>query len=318
MLLILDLSIYIFAFVLIWLGTGLIVKSIDKISKNIKVSSFAVSFIVLGILTSTPEFAVGLASIAEGRAEIFVGNLLGGIILLFLLVIPLLAALGNGIRIDHNLDQFTILFCLFVILAPSILILDKKVTYEEGLLLLGIYFILIFFVLKREGILNLGNTKLFNLNSYSLNDIFRIIGGIILVFISSNIIVNKTVIFAELLDISPYLISLMALSLGTNLPELTLAVKSVILKKKEVAFGDYLGSAATNTLLFGIFTLLNTGEILTTTNFIPTFIFTLTGLGLFFIFTKSKNNLSRAEGIVLLSIYALFIVWEVNKYILAN
>jgi cation:H+ antiporter len=314
MLLLVDVAIYIAAFALIWSGTGLIVSSIDKMSRKLGVSSFGISFIVLGILTSTPEFAVGLTSIAEGKSEIFVGNLLGGIILIFLFIIPFLAVIGKGIKLDHGLDKFTILFCLLVILAPSLLILDNRVTAEEGILLISMYFMLIFFIMRREGLLLRQNAKLLEIKSYSLTDIFKILGGVTLVFIASNLIVTKTILFAEVLNVSPYLISLIALSLGTNLPELSLAIRSVVSRKKEVAFGDYLGSAATNTLLFGVFTLLNNGEILTSTNFVPTFIFTITGLGLFYIFTKSKNILSQYEGMILLSIYGLFLFWELYKY----
>lgn len=311
--LVIDILIYFLSFIVIWAGTGLIVGSIDKISKRIGISPFAVSFVILGILTSTPELAVGLTSIAESQPEIFVGNLIGGIIILFLLIIPLLAAIGNGIRLDHGLDKFTVLFCLLTILAPSLLILDKRVTNAEGFLLIFIYLMLLYFVLRKEGFFDRTNTKLLAVKSYSLSDIFKILGGVALVFISSHLIVDKTILFAQVLNVSPFYISLLVLSLGTNLPELSIAVRAVTLGKKDVAFGDYLGSSATNTLLFGILTLLNTGEVLTLKSFFTTFAFILTALALFFFFLRSKNLLSRKEGLILLTIYVAFIVLEVLR-----
>jgi len=46
------------------------------------------------------------------------------------------------------------------------------------------------------------------------------------------------------------------LSVGTNLLELSITITSIWKKHKEVAFGDYLGSAAANTFLFGVLTLM--------------------------------------------------------------
>jgi cation:H+ antiporter len=115
---------------------------------------------------------------------------------------------------------------------------------------------------------------------------------------------------ANQMNISTYYISLIMLAIGTNLPEISLAVKSVVLRKKDIAFGDYIGSAATNTLLFGIFTLISGGEVLASTNFIETFVIMVFGLGLFYFFTRSKKDISRKEGFILAGYYLIFIILE--------
>ncbi len=108
----------------------------------------------------------------------------------------------------------------------------------------------------------------------------------------------------------------MILSLGTNLPELSLAVRSVLSGKKDIAFGDYIGSAAANTLLFGIFTILNDGEVLTADNFLITFLFILFAVVSFYFFSRSKNEISIKEGFILISVYLLFIIVELSKQII--
>jgi len=137
-----------------------------------------------------------------------------------------------------------------------------------------------------------------------------IILGIIMVLVSSNYLVEKTILFGQILRISPFVISLIVLSLGTNLPELSLAIKSVVSRKKEVAFGDYVGSAAANTSLMGGLTLLNGGEVTVVNHFIRPFIFALGGLMLFFFFSRSRNNISRQEGLILLLVYIIFLISE--------
>lgn len=305
-----NLLIYSVAFLFIWLGSGLIVSSVDKFSKKLNLSPFALSFIVLGILTSTPEFAVGLQSVAENNAEIFVGNLLGGIPVLFLFVIPILAVLGNGINLKNDLDKNTLLVSLGVILAPSLLVLDKKVTNIEGILMIFLYFCLTVLIQKRHGLFDGSNKKLLDVKAYSYKDMAKVLIGVAIVFISSNLIVDKTFYFSNLLSISPFYISLIGISLGTNLPELSIAIRAVISGKKDVAIGDYLGSAASNTLLFGIFTLLISGEVLTVNNFLMTFMFIASALILFFFFSRSKNSISRKEGAILFAVYVVFVAFE--------
>lgn len=308
---ILHLLFYLSAFLIIWFGSGLIISSIDKFSRRLKLSPFTISFVILGLLTSIPEFAVGLTAITRDDPEVFVGNLQGGIPVLFLFVIPLLAVLGNGIQLKHELDSKKMLASLGVIIAPSFLILDKSVTNTEGLILLIMYIMLLFLVQRKRGILTIDPLVQFQPNHFSPKDTIKLFGGMGLILLSSQIIVDQTLYFSKLLNISSFYISLLLLSLGTNLPELSLAIRSVLLGRKDVAFGDYIGSAAANTLLFGIFTLLNIDEVLTVNNFLTTFFFIATALVLFFLFSRSKNAISRKEGITLLVVYFLYLFFEV-------
>ncbi|MBI2611702.1 sodium:calcium antiporter [Candidatus Gottesmanbacteria bacterium] len=303
--------IYLLSFIAIWLGAGLIVRSADRFSHKLRLSSFAVSFFILGMLTSTPEFAVGITSVAEGNPEVFVGNLIGGIPVIFLFIIPILAIFGNGVKLTHQLSKKNLLLTLGVILAPSLAVGDENVTLVEGIILILLYIILFYVIEREKGVFDTNHSNILNIHSYSYKDILKVLLGVAIVFVSSQFIVDKTLLFADILRISPFYISLIILSLGTNLPELSLAVRSVISGKKDVAFGDYLGSAAANTFLFGLFTVMSVGETFAVQSFFKTFIILLAGLSLFYFFSRSKNDISRKEGIILLSVYIIFVIFEV-------
>ena len=308
-----NIFLYILAFIFIWFGSGLIVSSASKFSSKLKLSPFAFSFIFLGILTSTPEFSVGLQAVAARNPEIFVGNLLGGIVVLFLVIIPLLAVFGNGISLKNELDNKTLLATLGVILAPSLFILDKKITTLEGAILVALYIILLFFVERKNGIFDRRNDQLLNIKAYSYRDLLKMLLGIGIVFVSSSIIVDKTTYFAGIFNISAFYIGLIIIALGTDLPELSLAIRSVISGKREIAMGDYIGAAAASTLLFGIFTLLHSGEVLTINNFIITFLFIIMALGSFYFFFRTKHYISRTNGFALLGLYVIFVIVELTR-----
>ncbi|MFA9289207.1 MAG: sodium:calcium antiporter [Weeksellaceae bacterium] len=305
--LIIRLAIYIASFVAIWIGAGLIVRTITKFSYRLHMSSFTVSFVLLGLLTSIPEFAVGMNAIALKEAEIFVGNLLGGIIVLFLLIIPILAILGNGIKLRQSFSQQQLLLILAVIATPAFLILDRRVGNYEALFMILFYLLGVYIIQRRPTVTEAVEQKIFKPKISYATDLGKAGVGAVIVFISSQAIVSQTEYFSGLLNIAPFYLSLILLSLGTNLPELSLAVRSIMHGKKDVAFGDYLGSAAVNTLLFGVFSLLTQGDVFTSRDYLSTFIFLILGLVLFYFFARSRNTVSRTEGFVLLLLYVVFL-----------
>jgi Ca2+/Na+ antiporter len=100
-----HLVLFFLGFLLLWQGAGLILSYTSNILKKLKVSPFVFSFVFLGILTSVPEFSIGIQAILENKPSVFVGNLLGGIVVLFLLVIPLLAVFGKEITIKNEIKN---------------------------------------------------------------------------------------------------------------------------------------------------------------------------------------------------------------------
>ncbi|OGG02984.1 hypothetical protein A2W14_04355 [Candidatus Gottesmanbacteria bacterium RBG_16_37_8] len=305
-----NVSLFLFALLTLWLGAGIIVYSLDKISKQLEISAFAVSFFILGLLTSLPELSVGINSILENRPEIFVGDLIGGSLTLFIFVIPLLAILSKRITLSHQMSTLKLIFSLYVVGLPAILIIDNNLTIPESLLLIFVYFVLFYNMEKRKGILDHLKNNILVAKKHNLFEFTKIIAGAFVVFMSSSILVEKTIYFSQVFKITPYLISLLVLSLGTNLPEISIALRSVVSGNKQIAFGNYLGSAATNTLLMGILTIFNRKPIFLENHFLLTFLFMATGLFLFYYFTRSKNDISRNEGVILIFLYLVFLAVE--------
>ena len=74
--------------------------------------------------------------------------------------------------------------------------------------------------------------------------------------------------------------------------------------------GDYVGSAAANTFLFGMFTVLNGGEVIGINNFIITFLFIAAALLLFYFLSHKEGVVSRNTGLLLIGIYIVFVLVE--------
>ncbi|GIW69326.1 MAG: sodium:calcium antiporter [Patescibacteria group bacterium] len=304
---------YILMFFVLWFGAGLILSAVERVSKTLKISAFTLSFFVLGLLTSIPELAVGVTSVVENDPQIFVGNLLGGVVVIFLLIIPVLAILGNGISLSHNMDHKGLLSAMVVCVAPALLVADKRVGIFEAILMLLLYASTLYIIQRKQNLVEKIESIQYSLKndgSTHIKNVLKILVGLIIVFFGSEYIVRETLSFSNMLKVSPFLISIVVLSLGTNLPEFFLAVRSIKQRKKDVAFGDYIGSASANTLLFGFLVLLNGGNVTLSNNFFQSLMFVLIALICFYFFARSKNTVSRNEGIVLVFIYICFLGLE--------
>lgn len=305
-----HLILVIISFIGIWIGTGFAVSSVEKISHRLKISSFAVSFLILGLFTSISEFSVGINSVLNDDPEIFVGNLIGASIVLFLMIIPLLAITGKQIKVPDTLRENNLVLPLIVISLPVVLSLDREISKIDGLIAMVLYTILAINLQSKRGLLETAKSFV-QFKKFSIyKEIAKILIGVLIIFSASHFIVEQTKYFSELYNISPFIISILIISLGTNLPELSFVFRSLVLKNNQIAFGDYIGSASFNTFIFGLLTLIYGKDIVLTNSYITSSISLIVGTILFYIFAKSKNTISRIEGIILLSIYVLFVITE--------
>ncbi len=308
--------IYFLGFVLIWFGASLVVSNVEKLSRSLKMSSFAISFLVLGFFTSVSELSVGLNAISQQDPEIYVGNLIGASIVLFMLVIPLLAILGNKIHIQKGFTGISLPLSLIVIGSPVIFAMDGVIERRDGIICMILYLVLAMFIQTKQGVVEKLSKIVQMKKSILGKELLYILLGIGVIFTASKIVVNQTEYLAQIIGVSPFLISLLVIAVGTNVPEIAVAFRSVLGHNNQVAFGDYVGSASFNTFLFGFFSFLTGVEVRLTNSYLVSLIFLLIGLTLFYIFAKTKNTVSRREGLFIFLVYILFLLSE--YYLHAN
>ncbi len=302
--------IYIASFVGIWVGAGLAIKSVEKLAHKLRLSSFIVSFLILGFFTSISEFSVGINALLNDEPGIFVGNLIGASIVLFLMVIPLLAIVGHDITISKEVRGTNLIFPLIVVATPVFLSFDGRVSRTDAVIAVFLYVMSALLIEHRRGFVK-NVATLAKFKDLSIGTEFvKIITGALLIFASSRMVVIQTEYFAQVLKLSEFFISLMVIGIGTNLPELSLIVRSLFMKSNQVAFGDYLGSASFNSFLYGILTLWHGRPIYLNNSYAVSLGFLIVGLVLFYLFAKSKHSISKLEALVLFSLYLIFFAVE--------
>jgi cation:H+ antiporter len=136
-----------------------------------------------------------------------------------------------------------------------------------------------------------------------------------MLLIGAHFTVSSAIDMATLLKISPVLIGILLISLGTTLPELFFSLKAVKKEDDDLAIGDILGTVlADATILVGIMALINPFAFSTKIIYV-TGLFMVGASIMTFHFMRSGQTLSKKEGYYLLSYWLVFVLVEflVNK-----
>ena len=295
------------AIVAIWFFAGLIVESIDRVASKFKNSGFVVAFFLLGFLTSLGEISVAINSVLDGVPQVAAGNLVGASFVLLLFIIPLLAVASGGIKMHKIFDGWRLAYVLLVIALPSLFLLDGTLSTTEGTAT-ALFLVSVVWVIKKYDVPSNVRKVIESENTRSpLLDIGKVIISAVVIFFAGHLLVGEAVYFADILNAPKSLIGMIVLSVGTNIPEIAIALRAVLKNRSEVALGNYLGSATMNSAIFAVLGLVSGSFAVAQEEFVVSFGFTLVGFILFYFFIRSKDILSRKEGIILLGLYALFL-----------
>lgn len=311
-----SIGIFLLSLSVLWFFAGLLLDSVGRLAARLCNSGFGTAFFILGFLTSISEIAVAVNAGVTGVPGVSAGNLAGASFVILLLIVPLLAVAGGGMSIRGLVTKETLAFTLLVILIPALLLADGRVTMLEGAFAILAYLALAHAIRNRpEGresnvceIQPGGRREL-------VIDIAKIVVGAAAVFIASHFLVEESVAVATYLSVPASLLGLMLLSIGTNIPEIVIAIRAVLAHSKDIAFGDYLGSAAANVPIFGALALFTGGFVVESSQFVGTAILMIFGFVLFYFFTRSQSMLTRKEGLALLLFYGIFVLVQVVNLI---
>lgn len=287
----------------------LVVKTAATLAGKLGVASFTLAFLMLGILTSTPEIFVAIQSSLGGVPQISMGNLLGGSILLLSLVIGGSSVILGKITLDHGLTFGEILRSSLVVAAPAAVLFDGSLTRVDGALLVGAYVGHVLFLNAKKHVL--GHIKKHAGAAHGIgHSLFLLLIGLAGMTVAAKMIVDSASVISTALHIGPLVFGLVLLSLGTNLPEMALAVEGAIAKRRTLAFGDFLGSAAANTLILGILGIFSPFRVSRGGDLFVSLAL-LVIVSAFFVWTlASRKDITRTEGVGLLVFYALFVAFE--------
>lgn len=304
---ILAILLLLFLFFAISKSADLIVLNLRKAGEKLGIKIFFLGMI-LGLMTTLPEIAIGINSAINGIPEISFGNMVGGVLVLFGLILPISIILNRKIKTEKGTFLFSVVL-LFLFL-PLLLGLKGYLNYIDGLILILSYATLIYLLYRKHREKN--SVKIEIVNRKEIGKHFLLVTlGLVGLIIFSNLIVDTTIYLLKGYNISVFIVGLLLYAFGTNLPELIIAIRSYKRKVEELSFSNLIGSAMGNSLAIGALSLAKTITVEVNLSYLFLTIFNLIFFSIFFIFYKTDKLLVRKEGLFILFLYLFFLAGQI-------
>ena len=299
----------------LWIGTELTIGGALAIAKRHNLSDFFVGLVILSIGSDLPEIAVAVdagikGSLGIDASDVVIGSAIGSVVGQMGLVLGL-----TGL-ISYLTMPSRFIYRHGAMLLGSTLLLylvawDGDISRTEGLILLTLYIIYIFSLLKGEkapqetlGALAHGGTRSWILLSL----------GLLTVIGSSELTVSSVVNLAAAFNASELVISVLVIGIGTSLPELSISISAIIKKKTHLSVGNIIGSNILDTLVpIGIAAVISPlvfdrGLLF----FDLPYIFAMTIVVLVF-FVKTRG-LQKSEAGLILAFYFLYVIIKLLQW----
>lgn len=246
--------------VVIVVGAELLLRGAARIAAMLGIKPLLIGLTVVAVATSTPELAVGVTAVLEGKGPLAVGNIAGTNIFNILFILGLSAAI-RPLPLQLQSLRLDVPVMIASALVLFIMAFDGVLSLTEGLLLLLaalVYTAALVRLTRRESAelkqefaeefspraLHAGRGLLWGALNTSL-----LLVGIGLTLLGADLMVESAAEIARQLGVSDAIIGLTIVAIGTSAPELATTVVATLKDDRDVAVGNLLGSSITNILV---------------------------------------------------------------------
>jgi cation:H+ antiporter len=286
------------------------IKSVEKLVEITGLSEASAGFIILAVLTSTPEILVAVFSVIQGNAAVSVGDVLGSNVFNIGAVLGIMGVLGYlKICCTDLLMELTDMLSV-IVLIPLLLVISQYQIFEIpsqiiGVILLTAFLINTYLIAKKRTPPVYANAVKTVSKRKKGVVIATLLLSFLVVVVSAQLTVNSASNIAAALGVPSILVGAKIVAIGTSLPELTLDLAAVRRGRIQLAIGGIIGSNLTNlTLILGI-VLLASPFTVDMGIFIEIIPFLMITTVLFWRFIM-RGGVSKVGGAFLLLTYILF------------
>ena len=329
--------VFIISLFLLIKGADWLVENSEKIALALKISPFIVGVSIVAIGTSFPELASSVAAVIKGQTEMVGANVVGSNIANILLIVGLSAIAAKTLIIRRSLIDVDLPLLASTTFLFLFVMVDKKIVPGEGILLLGGFLVYLLYTVsqRKEEILTPELIEILpegikiqvlpsrverreirlkkKPEKLKLKFFIFLIVGLFSLIVGANYIIDSVVEISKILKITPTLISITAIAVGTSLPELVVSVRSAFQKKYEISLGNIFGSNVFNALVVAGIPSLIKPLVIDTATFsiglpfliVSTFLFIISGI---------SRRIHIWEGGMYFLIYILFLIKLFNFF----
>lgn len=305
---------------LVVLGADFLVDGASSIAKRFGVSDFVIGLTIVGMGTSAPEMVVSFIGALQGNGDIAIGNVVGSNIFnVFMilgataLILPMnITPMNRKKDIPLNI-AITLIFIALGMSRTLFGIGDDVLGRMDGAILLVLFAAYIYMCFRFDTANQSENNENEKVIKPALAAVLIVAGLAGLVF-GGRMFVNSATSIAKMLNVSDKLIAITILAGGTSMPELVTCIVAAFKKKGQLALGNILGSNVFNILLILGGSALIHPLSMAGMSYVDLGALLLSSLVIWAsIHTNKKNQLDRADGLLLLLLEAAYMTFLIIK-----
>ncbi len=312
---------FIVGLVLLIKGGDWFVDGATGIAHRFHLPELLIGATVVSIGTTLPEVMVSATAAVGGHGEIAYGNAIGSIIC----NTSLIAAISLAVR-PAAIDRKSLRTPVAAFFIAAIFYVANAFTgffsRLSGIILL-LMFLVYMFITVRQAFANPEQVEAEEDDNDSgknslLKEIILLIIGAAFIAVGARLLVDNGTIIAEALGVPESVIALTFVALGTSLPELVTAITALAKGHGALSLGNVIGANIFNLVLVsGMSITLNPFAVPSekliggmNASFVVDVPVMLAVMALLTIPALIRGKLSRAQGIILLCIYAAYCVFQ--------
>lgn len=305
---------------LVVLGADFLVDGASSIAKKFGVSDFFIGLTIVGMGTSAPEMVVSFIGALQGNGDIAIGNVVGSNIFnVFMilgataLILPMnITPMNRKKDIPLNI-AITLIFIALGMSHTLFGIGDDVLGRMDGAILLVLFAAYIYMCFRFDTANQTESNENEKVIKPTLAAVLIVAGLAGLVF-GGRMFVNSATSIAKMLNVSDKLIAITILAGGTSMPELVTCIVAAFKKKGQLALGNILGSNVFNILLILGGSALIHPLSMAGMSYVDLGALLLSSLVIWAsIHTNKKNQLDRADGLLLLILEAAYMTFLIIK-----
>lgn len=303
---------------LVVLGADFLVDGASSIAKKFGVSDFVIGLTIVGMGTSAPEMVVSFIGALQGNGDIAIGNVVGSNIFnVFMilgataLILPMnITPMNRKKDIPLNI-AITLIFIALGMSRTLFGIGDDVLGRMDGAILLVLFAAYIYMCFRFDTANQTeSNEKVIKPTLAAV----LIVAGLAGLVFGGRMFVNSATSIAKMLNVSDKLIAITILAGGTSMPELVTCIVAAFKKKGQLALGNILGSNVFNILLILGGSALIHPLSMAGMSYVDLGALLLSSLVIWTsIHTNKKNQLDRADGLLLLLLEAAYMTFLIIK-----
>lgn len=302
-------------FIIIIKSSDILVDCASSLAIRCNIPKMLIALTIVAFGTCAPEVAISFQSVSAGNGTIAFANVIGSCIVNTFLIIGL-AAIIRPIRVKHATIKKELPILLIITTGFVVLMLDSvfnPLTHNtfsraDGIILILLFLMFVSYIVQLLKKKDMDTEKIEPKYKNIFLILFLLIGSILCISLSSDVIVNSATALAKKLSVSEKVITMIVVVIGTSLPEMFMTITSARKKEFDMAIGNIIGTNIFNIcivlglpiVIFGDLVLENFNLIDIITVFLTSF--------LLYIFARSEKEVSKKEGILMVAIFIAYYI----------